>query len=262
MASFFASPPFLSHPITRSNYFSSSQTPSPQPSNLPPQPQTPAPTQQLSANSAEPPPQPPPLAAAKVPEQRPSKPAPKTTAESTDWIASTLTRRFGIGAGLAWVGFLAVGVVSEQIKTRLEVSQQEASTRDVEMQEEVVLPNGIRYYELRVGGGASPRPGDLVVINVKGSVQGSGQVFVDTFWGDKKKALALVMGSRPYSKGICEGVEYVLRNMKAGGKRRVIIPPSLGFGEEGADLGEGVQIPPLATLEYVIEVDKVSIAPA
>ncbi|KAI3454932.1 hypothetical protein Pfo_011595 [Paulownia fortunei] len=247
MASFFASPPFLSHPITRSNYFSSSQTPSPQPSNLPPQPQTPAPTQQLSANSAEPPPQPPPLAAAKVPEQRPSKPATKTTAESTDWIASTLTRRFGIGAGLAWVGFLAVGVVSEQIKTRLEVSQQEASTR---------------YYELRVGGGASPRPGDLVVINVKGSVQGSGQVFVDTFWGDKKKALALVMGSRPYSKGICEGVEYVLRNMKAGGKRRVIIPPSLGFGEEGADLGEGVQIPPLATLEYVIEVDKVSIAPA
>ncbi|KAK4410822.1 Peptidyl-prolyl cis-trans isomerase FKBP17-2, chloroplastic [Sesamum angolense] len=255
MASFFASPPFLSHSITRSNYFSSSQTPSPPPPNQPSQPQPTTPTQKLSA-------EPLPPAAAKVFEERPSRAAAKTSVESTDWIASTLTRRFGIGAGLAWVGFLAVGVVSEQIKTRFEVSQQEANTRDVEKEEEVVLPNGIRYYELRVGGGASPRLGDLVVMNVKGSVQGSGEVFVNTFEGEKKKPFALVMGSRPYSKGICEGIEYVLGSMKAGGKRRVIIPSRLGFGEEGADLGEGVQIPPFATLEYVIEVDRVSIAPA
>ncbi|KAK6148168.1 hypothetical protein DH2020_019080 [Rehmannia glutinosa] len=250
MASFFASPPFLSHPIARSNYLSSSQTPNQQPSNLPPQ--------QLNGNSVEPPSSP--LSPAKVIVSKPA--LTKTKAESTDWIASTLTRRFGVGAGLAWFGFLAVGVITEQIKTRLEVSQQQATTRDVDKQEEVVLPNGIRYYEVRVGGGTSPRPGDLVVINVKGIVQGNGQVFVDTFGGEKKRALALVMGSRPYSRGICEGVEYVLRNMKAGGKRRVIIPPSLGFGEEGADLGEGLQIPPLATLEYVIDIDKVSIAPA
>lgn len=255
MASFFVSPPSLSHSITRSNYFSSSQTPSPQPPNQPSQPQTTTPTQKLSAEL-------PPPAAAKVLEERPSRAAAKTSVESTDWIASTLTRRFGIGAGLAWVGFLAFGVVSEQIKTRFEVSQQEANTRDVEKEEEVVLPNGIRYYELRVGGGASPRPGELVVMNVKGSVQGSGEVFVNTFEGEKKKPLALVMGSRPYSKGICEGIEYVLGSMKAGGKRRVIIPSTLGFGEEGADLGEGLQIPPFAALEYVIEVDRVSIAPA
>lgn len=155
-----------------------------------------------------------------------------------------------------------MGVVSEQIKTRLEVSQQESNTRNVEKEEEVVLPNGIRYYELRVGGGASPRAGDLVVIELKGKVEGSGQVFVDTFEREKKP-LALVVGSRqPYSKGVCEGIEYVLRSMKAGGKRRVLVPPSLGFGENGADLGPGLQIPPFATLDYIIEVDRVSIAPA
>ena len=101
--------------------------------------------------------------------------------------------------------------------------------------------------------------GDLVVMNVKGSVQGSGEVFVDTF---ENRAIALVLGSKPYGKGICEGLEYALRDMKAGGKRRVIVPPNLGFGEEGADLGEGVQIPASATLEYVVELQKVSIAPA
>ncbi|KAK9278505.1 hypothetical protein L1049_028072 [Liquidambar formosana] len=189
----------------------------------------------------------------KVQQQKPIKAATSTTtADSTDWIASTLTRRFGLGAGLAWAAFLAVGVVSEQIKTRLEVSQQEANTRDVEKEEEVVLPNGIRYYELRVGGGATPRTGDLVVISMRGNVEGSGEVFMDTF-GRDMKPLALVMGSRPYTKGMCEGIEYVLRSMKAGGKRRVIIPPSLGFGEKGADLGSGVQIPPAATLEYIVE---------
>jgi FKBP-type peptidyl-prolyl cis-trans isomerase len=50
--------------------------------------------------------------------------------------------------------------------------------------------------------------------------------------------------------------------MKAGGKRRVIVPPNLGFRENGADLGTGVQIPPFATLEYIVEVERVSIAPA
>ncbi|XP_059642524.1 peptidyl-prolyl cis-trans isomerase FKBP17-2, chloroplastic [Cornus florida] len=253
MATFFGSPPFLSHPITRTYHFSSSsQTPPPQP----PEPQSPLPS--LSTSSAE---QPSPVSV-NVQRQKPPRPAnPTTTADSTDWIASSLTRRFGLGAGLAWAGFLAVGVLSEQIKTRLEVSQQEANTRDVDKKEEVVLPNGIRYYEIKVGGGASPRRGDLVVIDLKGSVEGSKAAFVDTFSGEKKP-LALVMGSRPYSKGMCEGIEYVLRSMKAGGKRRVIVPSNLGFGEKGADLDTGVQIPPYATLEYIVEVDKVSIAPA
>lgn len=53
----------------------------------------------------------------------------KKSVETTDWVASSLTRRFGIGAGLAWAGFLAFGVISEQIKTRIEVSQEEANTR-------------------------------------------------------------------------------------------------------------------------------------
>ncbi|XP_057517281.1 peptidyl-prolyl cis-trans isomerase FKBP17-2, chloroplastic-like [Amaranthus tricolor] len=190
-----------------------------------------------------------------------NKKATPTKVETTDWIASSLTRRFGLGAGLAWVSFLAFGVVSEQIKTRLEVSQQQANIRDLDKEEEIVLPNGIRYYDMRIGGGASPRIGDLVVIDLKGSIKDSGEVFVDTF--DKKnKSLALLMGSRPYTRGMCEGIEYVLKTMKAGGKRRVIVPPKLGYCDNGADFGSDVSIPPCATLEYIVEVDKVSIAPA
>ncbi|KAL4363689.1 hypothetical protein GQ457_04G039320 [Hibiscus cannabinus] len=250
MATLFSSPPFLSHPLTRTLHFSSSsQTPPPNPPSQPPCPK-------LSTSSEQQPP-----AAASVAVGEPKPPKLVTTVETTDWIASSLTRRFGLGAGLAWAAFLAIGVISEQIKTRIEVSEQEANTRDVEKQEEVVLPNGLRYYELKVGGGASPRNGDLVVIHLKGRIQGNDQVFIDTFDRDQKP-LALIIGSRPYSKGMCEGVEYILRSIKAGGKRRVIVPPNLGFGQNGADLGSGVQIPPSAMLEYIVEINKVSIAPA
>jgi hypothetical protein len=54
---------------------------------------------------------------------------PPRTADSTDWISSSLTRRFGLGAGLAWVGVLAFGVISEQIKTRNEVFLEAQGTR-------------------------------------------------------------------------------------------------------------------------------------
>lgn len=116
MATFFGSPPFVCHPIARTQHLSSSSQPPP---SEPPLQQPP-----LIKSSQEL--QPPlPVASARDGKAR------STSADSTDWIASSLTRRFGLGAGLAWAGFLAFGVVSEQIKTRLEVNQQEANARFV-----------------------------------------------------------------------------------------------------------------------------------
>ncbi|KAH0455323.1 hypothetical protein IEQ34_015355 [Dendrobium chrysotoxum] len=244
MASFLISPaPFP--PLPKPQYACSNSPRPPTPPSQPP-PSSPSPS-----------PSPPPLSLNPI---NPINPKPKS-ADSTDWIASTLTRRFGLGGGLAWAGFLFAGVVSEQIKTRFEASQQQSNTKEVDKEEEITLPNGISYCDIRVGGGAIPRSGDLVVINLKGKVFNGGDVFVDTF-GDGKRPLALVMGSRPYSRGMCEGVEYMLRSMRAGGRRRVVVPPELGFGDEGADFGKGVRVFPGAMLEFVVEVDKVSIAPS
>ncbi|CAN8235023.1 unnamed protein product [Cochlearia groenlandica] len=178
----------------------------------------------------------------------------------TDLVNSPVTRRFGIGAGFALGGFMAFGSVSDQIKSRHDMFHEDYNIRDLEKQEEVVLPNGIRYYDLKAGTGDTPSTGYLVLFDVKGQVHGTEQVFVDTF-GDKdknkNKSLAMVMDSRPYSKGLCQGIEYVVRSMKAGGKRRVIVPPSLGFGDKNVEFGPGLMIPSSSTLDYIVEVDTV-----
>lgn len=134
--------------------------------------------------------------------------------------------------------------------------------RDVENANEVVFPNNIRYVELRAGGGASPQRGDLVVVDLIGKIESTGEVFVDTSAAGNKRSLAFVFGARPYAGGMCDGLEFVLRSMKVGGKRRVIVPPELGFGETGADLSSGAQIPSQSTLEYIVQLQRVSIAPS
>lgn len=186
----------------------------------------------------------------------------KLAADSTDWIASALTRRFGIGAGLAWVGFLAFGVISEQVKTRLEVYQEESNSRDVESADEVVTSEGVRIVDLRVGGGSSPFPGDLIIISLVGRVLGSNTPFVDTTAvGGRDRVLTF--GARPFTRGLCAGLEIAIRGMRVGGKRRVVVPPMLGFGPSGAVVGAaGVVVPADATLEYVVQLQRTSIAPS
>ena len=138
------------------------------------------------------------------------------------------------------------------------------------MQEVVTLPNKLEYVDLRVGGGSSPRAGDLVVVDIVGRVllvrsnNGDGgeygPPFIDTF--AQKRPIALVFGQRPLAPSICPGVEEALQSMRVGGKRKVTVPPELGFGTSGNILGDGVSIPPDATLEYTLQLLRVSIAPS
>ena len=65
------------------------------------------------------------------------------------------------------MAFLAIGTLGEQVKTRLEVANEEKGVRDVSNQPVVELPSGVTYQDLRIGAGAQPRKGDLVVLDYK-----------------------------------------------------------------------------------------------
>jgi len=108
---------------------------------------------------------------------------------------------------------------------------------------EVVLPSGLRYVDLKPGTGEDAREGKILEVHYTGWLADGGTRFDST--QDAERPLTLRLGAGDVIKGLDEG----LAGMRAGGKRRLIIPPELGFGKEGA----GDSIPPNATLIYEVE---------
>ena len=111
----------------------------------------------------------------------------------------------------------------------------------------VTTPSGLSYADVEVGRGERVKVGDLIVANVVGYTP-DGRVFEDTY--TRKTALTFQLGIRP--PGVCEGLEEGIRTMRAGGKRLIAVPGSLGFGEAGirAPLGK---VPPNSALRYEVE---------
>jgi peptidylprolyl isomerase len=107
---------------------------------------------------------------------------------------------------------------------------------------EVTKASGLKYVELAEGRGPSPKPGQTVLVNYTGMLQ-NGTVFDSSL--DKTKPTPFVIGRGAVIKGWDEG----LMDMKVGGKRRLIVPPQLGYGP----MGKPPDIPGNATLIFDVE---------
>ena len=111
------------------------------------------------------------------------------------------------------------------------------------MDEKVIqTASGLEYVEVTEGTGASPKTGDTVTVHYTGWLK-SGQKFDSSV--DRGEPFAFPIGKGRVIKGWDEGVG----TMKVGGKRKLIIPAHLGYGERGA----GGVIPPGATLIFEVE---------
>jgi len=102
---------------------------------------------------------------------------------------------------------------------------------------------GLRYYDIEVGDGATAEAGKTVTVQYTGWLE-DGQKFDSSI--DSGQPLIIPLGEGRVIPGWEEGVT----GMKVGGKRQLVIPPELGYGEAGA--GNGV-IPPNATLIFEVE---------
>ena len=183
----------------------------------------------------------------------------RRSADSTDPIASFLSRRFGLAGGLAWLAVLTFGVVSERVKTRNEVAREISGTQAAGEQSEVVTASGLRYTDLVLGGGETPpRRGFLLAIELTVSDADS-QVLYNT--ATRGRPLAFFYGARPRQLPLCLGVEEALASMRAGGVRRAVVPAPMAFGTAGAKL-DGVTVPPDAELTFTIRLLRVSPPPS
>jgi FKBP-type peptidyl-prolyl cis-trans isomerase len=192
-------------------------------------------------------------------------------ADSTDAVATFMTRRFGIAGGLAWLGVLTFGVVSEQLKTRREVREAKENTVEVKKSEIKVSTSvsGVRSSDLKIGGGEKVQPGYLVAADVVAKVvevnpaTGAVETELVTLVDTRKLGRQLVFsfGSKPQGP-IVRGLLESVGEMRQGGRRLVVVPPSMAFGAEGAALAGNVVVPPNATVQYDIELTRVSVPPS
>ncbi|KAG0625170.1 hypothetical protein M758_2G033100 [Ceratodon purpureus] len=110
------------------------------------------------------------------------------------------------------------------------------------------LPNGLKYYDVKVGGGKAAEKGSRVAVHYVAKWKGL------TFMTSRQGMG--VTGGTPYGFDIgaseygivLKGLDYGVEGMRVGGQRLLIVPPELAYGNKGVQ-----EIPPNATLQFDVE---------
>ncbi|HWK40172.1 MAG TPA: FKBP-type peptidyl-prolyl cis-trans isomerase [Hyphomicrobium sp.] len=146
---------------------------------------------------------------------------------------SGISRR---GAVMALALAVSLGAFAGAVSTP--VLAQQGST--------MTTPSGLTIVDTQPGSGAEAQPGNRCVMHYTGWLYENGvkgKKFDSSV--DRGEPFEFGLGQGQVIKGWDEGVA----GMKVGGKRTLIIPPSLGYGARGA----GGVIPPNATLMFDVE---------
>lgn len=105
-----------------------------------------------------------------------------------------------------------------------------------------ILASGLQYTDLTLGTGPTPAPGQTVSVHYTGWLP-DGKKFDSSH--DRGQPFQFVLGRGQVIKGWDEGIA----TMKVGGKRKLVIPPELGYGAQGVSGA----VPPNATLTFEVE---------
>ena len=106
--------------------------------------------------------------------------------------------------------------------------------------------SGLQYEDTTAGSGAEARAGQYVTVHYTGWLYNDGVKGAKFDSSkDRNDPFQFGLGQGMVIRGWDEGVQ----GMKVGGKRKLTIPPNLGYGARGA----GGVIPPNATLVFEVE---------
>jgi peptidylprolyl isomerase len=128
-------------------------------------------------------------------------------------------------------------------------SKSETSSNAKKTAPKVTVPKGappkkLEIKEIEEGSGAEAKAGDEVSVQYAGVGYESGEEF-DSSWSRGAEPFTFGLGAGQVIPGWDQGVE----GMKVGGRRELIIPPELAYGEAGSPPAIG----PNETLIFVID---------
>ena len=104
-------------------------------------------------------------------------------------------------------------------------------------------PDDLVIEDITVGDGPEAKPGQYVSVHYVGVAHSSGKEFDSSY--NRNEAFDFPLGGGQVIAGWDQGVA----GMKVGGRRRLTIPPHLGYGARGA----GGVIKPNETLIFVVD---------
>ena len=118
---------------------------------------------------------------------------------------------------------------------------------------EVDFPGGeppaeLQITDITVGDGAEAKAGDQVLVHYVGVASSTGEEFDSSY--DRGDPLEFQLGAGRVIAGWDQGVQ----GMRVGGRRQLVIPPHLAYGDRGA----GNAIAPGETLIFVVDLLGVS----
>jgi FKBP-type peptidyl-prolyl cis-trans isomerase len=119
-----------------------------------------------------------------------------------------------------------------------------APALEVELATMAATPGGVRYRDVEAGIGAEARRGDEVTVHYQGWLP-DGRRFESTAGG---APVTFRLGGRQVIRGWEEGIV----GMRAGGRRRLVVPPRLGYGARAVG-------PVPANSVLVFEIDLVTV---
>ncbi|MEK7195235.1 MAG: FKBP-type peptidyl-prolyl cis-trans isomerase [Patescibacteria group bacterium] len=115
------------------------------------------------------------------------------------------------------------------------------SLLDEAMQEKKSVVQKLEIKDIVTGKGEEAKSGDLLVVNYIGELE-NGRKFDSSY--DRNQPFGFTLGAAQVIQGWDVGVA----GMRVGGKRTIVIPPELGYGDTAVG-----SIPPNSVLKFTIE---------
>lgn len=109
-------------------------------------------------------------------------------------------------------------------------------------EEIITTASGLQYVDVAVGDGPEAKAGDHVRAHYLGTLASNGAKFDSSY--DRQEPIGFTLGQGQVIRGWDEGIQ----GMRVGGKRKLIVPPDLGYGNRPVG-----PIPAGSTLVFEVE---------